>query len=432
MDSNPGEDPGNQVMMQVKAISTADQKIASIRALHQQVHNHEVSPIKIADSCIGRIERLNPALNAFITVLAAQARDEAKVAVSEIGTGEHRGPLHGVPVGIKDFYDTAGIRTTAAFEHFKDRVPTNDAAAVTRFRKAGAIIVGKTNMHRLGMGTTGIESAFGPVRNPWNADYIPGGSSAGSAAAVASGMCYATLDTDAIGSCRLPASCCGVVGFKGTFGLINPKGILVGEQDPGEMIRWFNHPGITTRSVEDTAVVLDVLAERCPENSSSYLESIMTDFDLRVGVANNYQADRETSKSFEKAVELIRSLGYPILSVAAPLHHPVNDLSRIEADRRSISKEVFCDVDVLLLPTTAGTVPTIEQVRRNPQALLAANTMFANYYGLPAISVPSGFDRNGLPSGLQIVGRPWNDTSVLRLGHHYEKETSWTSMHPDL
>jgi aspartyl-tRNA(Asn)/glutamyl-tRNA(Gln) amidotransferase subunit A len=419
-------------MMQRQSISTADQKIASIRALHQQVHNHEVSPLKIVDSCIGRIERQNLILNAFITVLPDQARDEAKVVVSEIAEGRCRGPLHGIPVAIKDFYDTAGIRTTAAFEHFKDRVPANDAAAVTRFRKAGAIIVGKTNMHRLGMGTTGIESAFGPVRNPWNADYIPGGSSAGSAAVVASGMCYATLDTDAIGSCRLPASCCGVVGFKGTFGLINPKGILEGEQDPGEMIRWFNHPGIMTRSVEDTAVVLDVLAERRPENSSSYLESVMTDFDLRVGVANNYQADRETSKSFETAVELIRSLGYPILSVAAPLHHPINDLSRIEVDRRSIAKEVFCDVDVLLLPTTAGTVPTIEQARQDPQALSAANTMFANYYGLPAISIPSGFDRNGLPSGLQIVGRPWDEPSVLRLGHRYERETSWTSMHPDL
>jgi aspartyl-tRNA(Asn)/glutamyl-tRNA(Gln) amidotransferase subunit A len=414
------------------SISTADPKIVSIRALHQQVHNHEASPIAIVDLCIGRIEQLNPILNAFITVLSDQARDEARVVVTEIAEGRCRGPLHGIPIAIKDFYDTVAIRTTAAFEHFKDRVPANDAAGVTRLRRAGAIIVGKTNMHRLGMGTTGIESAFGPVQNPWNADYIPGGSSAGSAAAVASGMCYATLDTDAIGSCRLPASCCGIVGFKGTFGLINPKGILEGEQDPGEMIRWFSHPGIMTRSVEDTAVVMDVLAERRPENTSSYLESITTDFDLRVGVANNYQADRETSKSFEAAVELIRSLGYSILSVAAPLHHPVNDLRRIEADRRSISKELFRDIDVLLLPTTAGTIPTIEQARQDPQALSVANTMFANYYGLPAISIPSGFDRNGLPSGLQIVGRPWDEPSVLRLGHRYEMETSWTSMHPDL
>jgi aspartyl-tRNA(Asn)/glutamyl-tRNA(Gln) amidotransferase subunit A len=228
----------------------------------------------------------------------------------------------------------------------------------------------------------------------------------------------------------LPACCCGVVGFKGTYGLISPRGILEGEQDPGEMIHWFSHPGIMTRSVEDTAIVLDVLAKR-PENSSSYLESMMTDADLRVGVANNYQADREISKSFEIAVEMIRSHGYSTLSVAAPLNHPVNDLSRIEADRCSIDKEVFCDVDVLLLPTTASIVPTIHAALKDSQALSPANTMFANYYGLPAISIPSGFDQNGLPFGLQIVGRPWDEASVLRLGHRYERATSWTSRRPD-
>jgi aspartyl-tRNA(Asn)/glutamyl-tRNA(Gln) amidotransferase subunit A len=397
------------------AVPAADQKVANIRALHQLVRDHQVSPVTIVDTCISRIERLNPTLNAFITVLAEQARGEARLAVSEIAAGAPRGPLHGVPVAIKDFYDTAGIRTTAAFEHFRDRVPANDAVGVTKLRKAGAIIVGKTNMHRLGMGTTGIESAFGPVLNPWNAGYIPGGSSAGSAAAVASGMCYATLDTDAIGSCRLPACCCGVVGFKGTYGLISPKGILEGEQGPGEMIRWFSHPAIMTRSVEDAATVLDVLTERRPKNCASYLESMMTKDDLRIGVANNYEADREISKSFE-----IRSLGYFILRMAAPLNHPINDLSRIEADRHSIAEEVFSNVDVLLLPTTVSTVPTIQDARKDSQALSPANTIFANYYGLPAITIPNGFDRNGLPCGLQIVGRPWDDTAVLRLGHQYE------------
>jgi aspartyl-tRNA(Asn)/glutamyl-tRNA(Gln) amidotransferase subunit A len=421
VDRNQAENRGAEILTPSQSVSGVDQTLTSIRVLYQQVVHHEVSLLGIVDSCISRIERLNPTLNAFTTVLSAQARDEAKVAVSEISAGGHRGLLHGVPIGIKDFYDTAGIGTTAAFEHFKDRVPEKDAAGVTKLRNAGAIMVGKTNMHRLGMGTTGIESAFGPVLNPWNAGYIPGGSSSGSAAAVATGMCYATLDTDAIGSCRLPASCCGVVGFKGTYGLISPRGILQGEQDPGEMIRWFNHPGIMTRRVEDTAVVLDVLAERGPENSSSYLESILTDSDLRIGVANNYRADRETSESFEAAVELIRSLGYSTVNIAAPIRHPFDDLSRIETDRRRIIETAFCDVDVFLLPTTVSTVPTIEEAQKDSQALSPANTMFANYYGLPAISIPSGFDRNGLPIGLQIVGRPWDDTSVLRLGHRFQR-----------
>jgi aspartyl-tRNA(Asn)/glutamyl-tRNA(Gln) amidotransferase subunit A len=229
----------------------------------------------------------------------------------------------------------------------------------------------------------------------------------------------------------LPASCCGVVGFKGTYGLISPKGILEGEQDPGEMIRWFSHPGIMTRCVEDIAAVLDVLAERDAENSSTYLEAVRSDVDLRIGVANNYEADGEVAKSFETAVELIRGLGYSMKSVAAPVHHPIHDLSSIELARRTVAKEVFRDVDVLLLPTTVTTVPTIKAARGDSQALSAANTMFANYYGLPAMSIPCGLDRNHLPLGLQIVGRPWDEPSVLRLAYRFERATSSTVRRPE-
>src|ERR1700730_12237745 len=206
------------------------EEITDITTIHKHVWMQKVSPVEVVNSCLKRIEQLNPKLNAFITVLADQAREQARVAEAEIKAAKWRGPLHGIPVGIKDFYDTAGIKTTAAFERFKDRVPRKDAVSVLKLREAGAVIIGKMNMHLLGMGTTGLDSSFGPVGNPWNAEYIPGGSSAGSAAAVASGMCYATLDTDAIGSCRLPAACCGVVGFKGTYGLISPQGILEGEK----------------------------------------------------------------------------------------------------------------------------------------------------------------------------------------------------------
>src|SRR5262249_8310528 len=193
------------------------------------------------------------------TVAAETARAEARAAESEVMTGRWRGPLHGVPVAVKDFYDTAGIKTTAAFERFANRVPTRDADVVKRLRDAGAIVIGKTNMDTLGMATTGLTSFYGPVKNPWNTDYIAGGSSSGSAAAVASGMCYATVDTDAIGSCRLPAACCGVVGFKGTYGLISSQGILAGEAPPDELIVWFGHPGVTTRRVADTLLVVDAL-----------------------------------------------------------------------------------------------------------------------------------------------------------------------------
>lgn len=388
----------------------------------EQLRSRETSPIDIVASCLRQIKLRNPELNAFITVLSEQAMEQAREAEAELGEGNWRGPLHGIPVGVKDFYDTAGIRTTAGFERFKDRIPVADAVVVAKLKEAGAIIVGKTNMHSLGMGTTGLESYFGPVRNPWNAEYIPGGSSSGSAVAVATGMCYATIDTDAIGSCRLPAACCGVVGFKGTYGLINPKGILEGEEDSGPMIRWFSHPGITACNVEDVALVLDVLAENVESKPARYIDAMRESRTIRLGVARNAQIEREVSEAFTTAIESICRLGFSATGVNAPLRVSTDDLSKIESDRREIASELFKDIDVLLLPTTATTIPTVVKSRSNPQALSAENTIFANYYGLPSISVPCGFDQDGLPLGLQVVGRPWDEVTVLHLAHKYEEE----------
>jgi aspartyl-tRNA(Asn)/glutamyl-tRNA(Gln) amidotransferase subunit A len=409
---------------------TMEQGLEDITTVQKHVRMQKLSPVEVVIACLKRIEQLNPELNAFITLLAEQALEQARVAEAEIKAGRWRGPLHGIPVGIKDFYDTAGIKTTAAFNLFKDRVPGKDAVGVAKLKQAGAIIIGKTNMHRLGMGTTGIDSDYGPVRNPWNAEHIPGGSSAGSAAAVASGMCYATLDTDAIGSCRLPAACCGVVGFKGTYGLINPQGILEGEEDPGEMIRWFSHPGIMTRTVEDTALVLDVLGERSEHTATQYFAGLAKDRNVRIGVGTNFEADREVSEAFERAIETVRGFRYPIKSVAVPFGNAEGRLGNIEADRKSIAGQTFKDVDVLLLPTTTTTVPTIRDAGVNPQALSPRNTVFANYYGLPVMSVPCGFDSNGLPLGLQMVGKPWDEATVLRLAYRYETTTSWKNKHP--
>src|ERR671925_138411 len=257
----------------------------TINELSKLIPGQRVSPVAIVNACLKRIKDLNPKLNAFITILADQSREQAKVAEAEIKAGNWRGPLHGIPIGIKDFYDTAWIKTTAAFERFKDRIPTKDAVGVANLKEAGAIIIGKMNMHQLGMGTTGLDSYFGPIHNPWNSEYVAGGSSSGSAAAVASGMCYATFDTDAIGSCRLPAACCGVVGFKGTYGLISSKGILEGEEAPDEMILWLSHPAITARSVEDTALILDLLAERNSHVKTDYFVGGFTkESKLRIGI----------------------------------------------------------------------------------------------------------------------------------------------------
>jgi aspartyl-tRNA(Asn)/glutamyl-tRNA(Gln) amidotransferase subunit A len=392
-----------------------------VSELSQRIQTRKVSPIQIVEQCLERIERLNARLNAFALVLADQARAQAQQADDEIQHGRWRGPLHGVPVGIKDFYDTAGIATTAAFERFKDRVPRTDAVSVARLKDAGAVILGKMNMHALGTGTTGLESCFGPVRNPWNHDFIPGGSSSGSASAVAAGLCYATLDTDAIGSCRLPAACCGVVGFKGTYGLISAKGILEGEP-ADEVILWYAHPGITTRSVEDTPILLRALVEpqRRDVLDASERHSIQKKT-LRVGVAENAKGDAEVERLFDGAIDVLRTLGHEIVKVTAPIEIPgFSDLHAIEADRQSISERAFREIDILVLPTLTSAVPGVDPARGNPQALSPAFTVFANYFGLPAISVPSGFDGNGLPSGLQFVGKPWDDEMVLDVARQYE------------
>lgn len=403
----------------------------SMKEASDHIKEKRISPVELVSECLMRIEKLDNKLNAFITVLKETAMEQAKLAEVEIRSGTWRGPMHGIPVGIKDMYDTAGIRTTAAFEPLRDRVPSKDAVAVTKLKKAGAILIGKMNMHELAMGTTSAISCFGPVHNPWDTDYITGGSSGGSAAAVSAGMCYATLDTDAVGSCRLPASCCGVVGFKGTYGLINNRGILEGETFD-DAILWLAHAAITTRCVEDTALVLDVLAEPRGGKAPEYLAALQRNQTLRVGVVTNFKASRDVTLAFDVAVKAIQGFGCVMRQVKAPFDNPGFDVRRIEADRNAISESHFKDVDVLVLPTTVANTPTIREVGRNAQALSAENTLFANYYGLPAMTVPCGFDTKGLPVGLQIVGKHWDEPTVLRLADLYQAAHSFRDRHPVL
>jgi len=406
-------------------------RFLSLADVSELIRQLRVSPVELVTACLNRIERLQPRLNAFITVAADSALAAARVAEEEIRQGRWKGPLHGIPIGIKDFYDTADLRTTAAFERFRDRTPKNDAVGVEKLKKAGAIVTGKMNMHTLGMGTTGLESCFGPVKNPWNADHIPGGSSSGSAAAVASGLCYATLDTDAIGSCRLPAACCGVVGYKGTCGLIDMKGILEGEQPPDDTIRWLSHAGLTTRSVQDTALLFDVLADRKDYTiAATFREVLAEERQLRIGIADNCKADAEVSKAFDHAVAILRSLGHSVDYASAPLTGFGKGIANIEMDRQRIRSLQFKDIDVLVLPTTVTTAPTVDDAAQTPLALSPELTMFANYYGLPAISIPCGFGRQGLPVGLQIVAKSGDDGVVLRLALQYESASGYAKWQP--
>ena len=408
-------------------------RYGSITEISELIRQQNVSPVELVTECLERIEHLQPQLNAFITVTADQALQEARIAERDIQQGNWKGPLHGIPVGVKDFFDTAGIRTTAAFAAFKDRVPTKDAEVVTKLKAAGAIVLGKLNMHELGMGTTSVMSTFGAVHNPWNTDYVAGGSSGGSAAAVAAGLCYATVDTDAIGSCRLPAACCGVVGFKGTYGLLSTKGILEGEE-ADEFITLLGHTAFTCRTAEGAAILLNVLAH--PEASQSKLKTddrlaIGTPKKPRIGMVKNCKATDEVRTAFLHAIDTFHALAYIIRDIEAPLEFPSLDLKNIEENRTTISQSLFKDIDVLLLPTTTDITPSIEEAKaRGPQAVSADNTFFCNYYGLPAISIPCGFSTNGLPLGIQIVGPRWGEGIVLDVAHTFQQATQWHGKHP--
>ena len=244
-------------------------------------------------------------------------------------------------------------------------------------------------------------------------------------------MCYATLDTDAIGSCRLPAAVNGVVGFKGTYNLINMQGILEGTEPPDETIILLSHAGITSRSVMDTTLLLDVLSEKDPHASeTNYSDSLVKNQKLRIGIASNFKADEEISKVFRNAVEKIQSLGHTTREINVPFWNFSNGVKTIATDRKTISKKFFKDIDLIILPTIPTTTPLIKEAKSDPQSLSAACTVFANYYGLPAITIPYGFDKRELPLGLQIVGKPMEDRVVLRLAYQYESVTKFIYKHP--
>src|SRR5215469_9420122 len=225
----------------------------TLKEASELVRRKTVSPVELTATCLKRIEAYNPALNAFITVTRDQAMETARAMEAEQQRGKSRGPLHGIPIALKDNIDTAGVRTTAASELFKDRVPPEDAEAVRRLKNAGAVLLGKTNLHEFALGGTSAVSYFGPVHNPWALDRIPGGSSGGSGAATAAGLCFGSLGTDTAGSVRIPASYCGVVGFKPTYGHVSNRGVVP--------LSWtLDHLGPLCRTVEDVALILEAIA----------------------------------------------------------------------------------------------------------------------------------------------------------------------------
>ena len=437
-----------------------------------RLRRKEISPIEITRDCLDAIAQLNPSLNAFITVMADSALEEARMAEAEIARGEWRGPLHGIPVALKDLIDTAGTRTTAASALYKDRIPSQDAEVVRRLRAAGAVIIGKNNLHEFAYGGSSLVSHFGEVRNPRDPERIAGGSSGGSAGAVVACMACAAIGTDTAGSVREPASLCGCVGLKPTYGRVSTRGVI-------PLSTSLDHVGPLASSVADAAIVLQAIAGYDPQDITSanvpvldYAGALREDVKkLRVGLPREYffeDLDPEVRSAVDRALAIIQSLGAEIKHVR--LHVPTDrtlqaaesyayheenialhsDLLSPETVRRIRSGEdvtaadyiarrreleearrtiagVFADADVIVTPTAPIPAPTIAELRANPGTLrpaelkLLRNTRPFNVWGLPAISVPCGSTKSGLPIGLQIAGPHWREDLVLRLGFAFEQ-----------
>lgn len=447
------------------------------------VRKKKLSPVELTRACLARVEELNPALNAFITVTAEAALEQARAAEQEIARGGWRGPLHGVPIALKDLIDTAGVRTTAASAVFRERVPLQDAEVVRRLKAAGAVFLGKLNLHEFAYGGSGVISHFGAARNPWNPAHITGGSSSGSAVAVAAGMCYAALGTDTAGSIRLPAACCGVVGLKPTYGLVSARGVVP--------LAWsYDHVGPMTRSVADAAAVLAAIAGYDAEDVTSqpvpvadYTAALKKEpSSLRLGVAREFffaGLDAEIASAVEKALQILAGLvkearevrvpvdadrtamtaeawAYhaPLVAEHSELYHP-ETLRRIRTGaevsaaaylgkRRELERlrreaaGIFAEVDLVVTPTTPILPPSFEELEKNPQELrprellMLRNTRPFNVLGLPTISLPCGFTAAGLPVGLEITGPAGGESAVLSLAHAYERATGWHERHPSV
>lgn len=371
-----------------RAPSGRTAQLTTLAELAARLRTGRASPGTLVEECLERIAALNPSLNAFITVTADLAGHQAKEAERELAAGKYRGPLHGIPVAVKDFYDTAGIRTTAAAPQFANRIPSANADAVIQLADAGAVLVGKTNMHSLGMGTTSLVSHFGAVVNPLNAKYVAGGSSGGSAAAIAAGLCYATIDTDAVGSGRLPAAICGLACLKPSFGALSARGILGDAPPPDPAIPWLSHPSIMARTAADVSLVFEAMTG---QRTASAVPR-------RVGIVTNFKGTATIRRAFAGAVKAIRELDIDTRDVEVPFGAASFDVRHIERDRASVGASLFSDVDVIVLPTLSAPAPTVARARAlGDLAVSSDNTFFVNYFGLPAASVPFGRARNGLP-----------------------------------
>jgi aspartyl-tRNA(Asn)/glutamyl-tRNA(Gln) amidotransferase subunit A len=447
----------------------------SVEQAGDKLRRKSVSPVDLTRACLERIEKLNPSLNCFITVTAEQALSAARKMESELSAGPRRSALHGIPIALKDLFDTAGIKTTAGSEQYENRVPAEDAEVVRKLKAAGAILLGKLNMDEFAYNYTAETSRFGPSRNPWDTKRSPGGSSGGSAVAVAAGMCFAALGSDTGGSIRLPAAFCGITGFKPTYGRVSTEGAAP--------LAWsLDHVGPMCRSARDAASVLSVIAEsgtRHPASTAAFKGSVKS---VRIGTPravfwNDLHTDVERGvsaalKTLEGLTAGVRDVKLPVLQPSPEIPElPLSYLRVIAAEaytfhedmlkrtperyhpgtRKSIengraistpqyiravqdmqqlrakSGDLFRDARLLVTP--AAPAPAFRFGDRAGLIFLR-NSAPWNLYGLPSISIPCAMSADGMPIGLQITGPAGGEDLVLALAAEYQRATDWHTRRP--
>jgi len=453
----------------------------TIREVGERLRRRELSPVELTTAMLDRAEGLDGSLNAFITVTREAALEQARLSEKGLLAGHDLGPLHGVPISLKDLYQTAGVKTTGGSKILADWVPHADATVTRRLKLAGAIVLGKNNLHEFAYGATNDNPHYGPSRNPWNRERITGGSSGGSGAAVAAGIGYASMGTDTGGSIRLPAALCGVIGVKPTYGLVSRAGVLP--------LSWsLDHCGPLTRTVEDAALVLNAIAGHDHADAASagrVTPDLTTAMDgrvrgLRIGLLREYMGDNvlpEIAAAVRAALTTLEGLGAGVEEVSVPevehragavfaiLHaeasaiherwlrtrredYGADVLERLLQGERLTATQylkgqqarrvlvarfaaLFEQIDVLVTPTVPILAPTLPEAR-GPAARgqLLGFTQIFNVLGLPAVSVPCGFSTTGLPMAMQVVGRPFEEHTVLRVAHAYEQQAGWHKHRP--
>lgn len=460
----------------------------SLAQAAELIRKRQISPVELTQAHLERIQRLDSKINSYITVTAEQAMQRARQAEAELHRGETQsgeplGPLHGLPLALKDLYETQGVRTTAGSKHFSDYIPAQDAAVVQKLKAAGAILLGKNNLHEIALGLTNVNPHFGACRNPWALERVVGGSSGGSAAALAARLCLGALGSDTGGSIRVPAALCGVVGLKPTRGRVSLRGVIP--------LSWnLDHAGPMAREVQDAAMLLQIIAGYDPLDAYStdievedYLEEIQMGVrGWRIALADDeyfsptqpevLQAVRQAAQAFETLGAHVEATPFPdlyqaalangmmVVSDAAIFHETrllekpddfgADVLQRLRNGASLAVKDYilarrtqsllhrqfarfFEHYDVLLMPTTPIAALPIE----GPDALelarlLTRYTAPFNLTGLPALSLPCGFTSEGLPIGLQIIAPPWGEARLLRAAYAYEQATDWHKRKPAL